>query len=275
MDGLALHNTPMRGPRASGRATARFGSSLDIAWGSEKRRDAGVDPAEATGRADVFRNILEGDLGRPFMAAPGAPNPYAQSIISSLSSQPLLLMQMKVLSLGKNYSVMDPQKRLLATIGLDANQNMTGAVIGSAVASVAGDYIGRYARRSLTYTYDVKDPTGNLALQIVKSGGGNSSSFAVNDPSTNGSFGTIQMKRSLFGGLKATWVDPNGQTRIASKGNIIRRKYAMLGPDGREIGRVRHKILAIRDTWELELEAGSNHLFSALFATVLDFEKKM
>jgi hypothetical protein len=38
---------------------------------------------------------------------------------------------------------------------------------------------------------------------------------------------------------------------------------------------VRHKILAIRDVWQLELDPRVNHLYSALFATVLDFEKTM
>jgi uncharacterized protein YxjI len=209
------------------------------------------------------------------MATPPGPNPYAQSIVASLAQQPMLLMKMKILSLGKNYDVMDSEKRVLCTIGLDSGQNIKGALVGSAVASIAGDYVGRYAKRSLTYTYDVKDAAGNLALQIAKGGGGNTSQFQINDPLTGGTFGTIHMKRSLFGGLKANWVDPNGQTRITSKGNIIRRKYTMLGADGREIGKVRHKILAIRDVWQLELQAGSNHLFSALFAIVLDFEKKM
>ena len=31
----------------------------------------------------------------------------------------------------------------------------------------------------------------------------------------------------------------------------------------------------IRDVWELELGQGSNHLFSSIFATILDFEKEM
>ena len=151
---------------------------------------------------------------------------------------------------------------------------MKGAVIGSLVGSVAGDYVGRYARRSLAYTYTVKDPQGNTAMLIQKSGGGNTSQFQVQDAQQGGSFGTIHMKRSLFGGLQATWTDPNGQVQMSTKGHIIRRKYAMIGPDGREVGRVRHKILAILDVWQLELEPGSNHLFAALFATVLDFEKK-
>lgn len=210
------------------------------------------------------------------MAIPSAqPSPATSAIIASLANQPKLLMKMQILSLGKNYDVMDAQQRVLCRIGLDANQNVTGAVVGSLVSQVAGDYVGRYARRSMSYTYTVKDPQGTHAMDIVKSGGGNTSQFAVNDAVQGGTFGAVQMKRSLIGGLKASWVDPNGQVRMHSKGNIIRRKYAILGPDGREIGRVRHKILAIRDVWQLELDGPGNHLFAAIFAIVLDFEKKM
>jgi uncharacterized protein YxjI len=79
----------------------------------------------------------------------------------------------------------------------------------------------------------------------------------------------------MIGGLKATWGGPDGQPWMTTKGNIIRRKYTIVAPDGRVLGRVRHKILAIRDVWQLELDPGANHLYSAIFATVLDFEKKM
>jgi hypothetical protein len=121
----------------------------------------------------------------------------------------------------------------------------------------------------------VKDPNGNLALQIQKGVGGNTATFQIVDPSTQANLGRIEMKRSLIGGLKATWISPEGQVYLHTKGNIIRRKYEILGPDGQSWGRVRHKILAIRDVWELDLDPRVNHLYSALFATVLDFEKKM
>ena len=83
------------------------------------------------------------------------------------------------------------------------------------------------------------------------------------------------MKRSLIGGLQAVWLYPQSQTYLSTKGNIIRRNYQILGPGGRPVGRVRHKILAIRDVWQLELDPTVNHPYSALFAAVLDFEKKM
>ncbi|MCI4365671.1 MAG: hypothetical protein L3K10_06395 [Thermoplasmata archaeon] len=202
-------------------------------------------------------------------------SPVTQGIVSALANQPKLLMKMRILSFGKNYDVMDPNQRVLCQVGLDAKQNITGQVVASAVSQLAGDYIGRWAGRSLAYTYLVRDPNGTVAIAINKGTGGNKAQFQIVDSASGASFGVIDLKRSLIGGLKANWVGPDGQTWLHTKGNIIRRKYAILGPDGRELGRVRHKILAIRDVWQLEFESGANHLFSAIFATILDFEKKM
>lgn len=202
-------------------------------------------------------------------------NPAAQGILNALSNQGTLLMKMRILSLGKNYDVMDANQRPICQIGLDASQNMTGALVGSAVASVAGDWVGRYAQRRMQYTYDVKDINGQLALQIKKGTGGQRAQFQIVDPFTGGSLGMIDMKRSFIGGLKATWLTPNGQPLMTTKGNIIRRKYSITNGTGQEVGRVRHKILAIRDVWQLDLNPATNHLYSAIFAVILDFEKKM
>ncbi len=202
-------------------------------------------------------------------------NPTAQALVQSLGGHEMLLMKMQILSFGKNYDVMNEQKEVLCKVGLDAGQNVKGVVVGSAVSQIAGGYIGRYAQRSLQYTYIVRDAQGTPALEIRKGSGGNHTEFVVADPVTNVLLGKIDMKRSLIGGLKASWVTPNEQVYLRSKGNIIRRKYEILGPEGKSVGRVRHKILAIRDVWQLELNPQVNHLYSALFATVLDFEKKM
>jgi uncharacterized protein YxjI len=202
-------------------------------------------------------------------------NPTAQAVVQSLSGHAMLLMKMQILSLGKNYDVMDEQQNVLCKVGLDAGQNVKGAMVGAAVSQLAGGYVGRFAQRSMRYTYIVRDAQGNPALEIQKGSGGNTTEFVVVDPQLNVTLGKIDMKRSLIGGLKASWVSPQGQTYMHSKGNIIRRKYEIVGPDGKSVGRVRHKILAIRDVWQLELDPQINHLYSALFATVLDFEKKM
>lgn len=202
-------------------------------------------------------------------------NPTAQAVIESLAGHSTLLMKMQILSFGKNYDVMDTGSRVLCKVGLDAGQNVKGALLGAAVSDLAGGYVGRWAQRSLAYTYVVRDAQGNPALEIRKGSGGNKATFQVVDPQLNVGLGQIDLTRSLIGGLKASWVAPQGQVYFSSKGNIIRRQYDIVGPQGASVGHVRHKILAVRDVWQLELDPQINHLYSALFATVLDFEKKM
>lgn len=203
------------------------------------------------------------------------PSPATSWIVQALSGQPRLLMKMRILSLGKYYDVMDPEQRVLCTIGLDSGQNVRGALLGAAVSQVAGDYVGRWMQRREAYTYDVTDPRGGLAMQVRKGVGGNAATFQVVDAGTQSEVGRIDLKRTLLGGLSATWIAPDGTPYLNTKGNILRRQYEMLGPGGESWGRVRHQILAVRDVWQLELDPRVNHLYSALFATVLDFEKKM
>ena len=198
-------------------------------------------------------------------------NPVAQNIMQTLSNQPNLLMKMQILSFGKNYDVMDPNQTVLCRIALDSSQNMKGQMLEGAV----GGYLGRYVGRSLNYTYTVKDTAGNLGFQIHKMGGGNHSEFHVVDPFLGTQVGLIQLKRGLMGGLEATWVAPAGQPLMSTKGNVMRRTYEITGPDGHVMGQVHHKIVAIRDVWNLDMNPGSNHLFSSMFATILDFEKEM
>lgn len=198
-------------------------------------------------------------------------NPNAQGVLQALAAQSNLLMKMRILSFGKNYDVMDPAQRVLCQITLGSGQNVKGHLVESTV----GGYLGRWAARSLQYTYEVKDANGHPALEIRKGGGGNRAEFLVADPETGANLGVIEMSRSLLGGLHASWLGADGIPYMTTQGNVIRRTYAIVGPDGREIGRVRHKILAVRDVWQLELEPNSNHLYSAIFATILDFEKEM
>lgn len=203
-----------------------------------------------------------------------APNSSAQWIISALANHPKLLMKRRIMSFGDHYDVMDENQNVLCTVGLDAKQNMTGQLVGAAVGAVAGGIVGSWAQRSRQYTYTVKDPQGNVGMLVNKGPGGYKARFDIVDPANGGGFGYINIKRGFLGGMKAHWFSPQGQEMMSTKGNIIRRKYAIMDGGGQEIGRVRHKILAIRDVWQLEFEGSSNHLYSAIFAAVLDFEKK-
>jgi uncharacterized protein YxjI len=198
-------------------------------------------------------------------------SPVSQGVVNLLANQKSLVMKKRILALGKNYDVMNESDQVLCHVVLDAGQNIAGGLVKEAI----GGYLGRYAARSMNYTYRVTDPAGNVAFEIRKGGGGNQSRFDVVDPMANSLVGVIDMRRSLIGGMEATWMASNGQPLFHTSGNVIRRTYAIQDPAGVEIGHVRHKIVAVRDTWQLEFVGAANHLYSAVFAAILDFEKEM
>ncbi len=191
------------------------------------------------------------------------------NITSSVGGNSELLMKKKILNLGKHYIVMDQNQATLCNVILDWGQNIGGQMLSSVA--------GKWAGRMMSYTYRVTDANGQEALEIRKGKGSFKTHFDIVEPETGENIGGIGLKRGLlFGGMKAQWVDPKtGQGLISVRGNIMRRKYVMLDPSGNEIAKVRHKIMAIRDVWKLELTSGTNHLHAMIFATVLDFEKEM
>lgn len=190
-------------------------------------------------------------------------------VVESLKGKPELLMQKKILALGKNYTVTDENHNTICFVRLNWGSNMAGNLVSG--------YMGKWAGRSMSYTYTVNDAEDQNALEIRKSGGAWSSNFEVVEPEQQQRIGIIQLKRTfLIGGIKAQWVNPSSnQTEIVTSGNVMRRKYTMVTPDGSEIAKVRHKIAAIRDTWKLEVSTGEQNLHAVIFATVLDFEKEM
>ncbi len=191
-----------------------------------------------------------------------------ERINGSLSGKTELLMKKKIISLGKNYTVTDLDGNILCFVRLNAGSNIAGNIVSN--------YGGRWVGRSLSYTYTVYDADDQEALKIVKSGGAWSSNFDVVEPESQQRLGLIQLKRSLIlGGMKAQWVNPSNQLELSTQGNVIRRKYRMVDLSGTEVAKVRHKIVAIRDTWNLEVYGGQHNLHAVVFATVLDFEKEM
>lgn len=190
------------------------------------------------------------------------------NVIQALEGNTELLMKKKMIALGKHYTVMDKDQRPLCSVHLDWGQNMGGALL----SSLGGKWLGRRSQ----YLYEVKDANDQLALEIRKGVGSFKAQFTVVELEGNTNLGIISLKRSLIGGMRAQWLDPSSsQVLMHTKGNVIRRKYVILDPQGNEIAKVRHKIMAIRDVWQIYLNSQSSHLNAMIFATILDFEKEM
>lgn len=190
------------------------------------------------------------------------------NINQALAGQSELLMKQKLIQLGKNYWVMDSNQNTICNVRLNWGSNMMGNVLSS--------QLGKWAGRMMQYTYSVTDTNDQVALEIRKGAGSFKSFFNIVEPDSGENIGGIGLKRSLVGGMSAEWQDPqSGSTLITTKGNVIRRQYEMVDPSGSQIATVRHKIVAVRDVWQLQITGGTNHLHAVIFATVLDFEKEM
>lgn len=191
-----------------------------------------------------------------------------ENVINALNGKTQLLMKKHIISLGKIYTVMDENQSPLFTVKLGWGSNMMGNMLSN--------QMGKWAGRMMNYSYSVYDNNEELALQIQKGSGSFKSTFAVIEPETNENIGSIYLKRSLIGGMNASWLDASTNTpTITTKGNVIRRQYSMLDQNMAEIASVRHKIVAVRDVWKIEVMDISNSLHAVIFATVLDFEKEM
>lgn len=191
-----------------------------------------------------------------------------ENINNALAGQSELLMKQKLVQLGKNYWVMDSNQKTLCNVRLDMGSNIAGNLI----SGIAGKWAGRMGK----YTYVVSDANDQTALEIRKGSGSFKTFFEITEPDTGETIGGIGLQRSLVGGMQAVWQEPqSGNPLITTKGNVLRRQYAMLDPNGNEIATVRHKIAAIRDVWQLKINGPENHLHSVIFAAILDFEKEM
>lgn len=195
-------------------------------------------------------------------------NEALENIKNALSGKTSLLMKKKILAVGKNYAVMDESQNHLCYVYLSAGQNVVGNLLSSALGSWAG--------REMKYTYIVQDAYNQNALILNKGAGAWSANFRMYDAETEEMSAILSLKRSLVGGMQAQWLDQaSNQVTMMTKGNVLRRQYSIIDQGRNEIGYVRHKIAAIRDTWNLNLSPSANILNAAIFAAVLDFEKEM
>jgi uncharacterized protein YxjI len=181
-----------------------------------------------------------------------------------LSGRTNFLLRQRALSVGATYDVMDEAKNPLFKIKQDAGQAVGTALVGA----VAGGLVKRYMKRS----YKILTADDREVGTIAKGSGAFKAAYTIQLVDGR-MIGYINVKRSLIGGLKASLLDPAGAPMISTKGNLIRRKYAMKDSAGGEIGRVTAKMLQIRDTYKVELKGPMHPIYPLTFAVIIDFEK--
>ena len=190
------------------------------------------------------------------------------SIMAELNGKEEVLMKKKIVALGKHYNVMDKDKNPICSVHLSWGQNLGGQAISQ---------YGKWLGRSMKYTYRINDNQDNLALEVKKYAGSWKTSFEVVEPEAGTVLGRILLKRSfLIGGIKARWAKSDSDDPVMTvNGNVMRRKYLIIGSNGNEIAKIRHKIVAVRDVWPIKIHDTNMGLQAIIFAAVLDFEKEM
>jgi uncharacterized protein YxjI len=183
-----------------------------------------------------------------------------------LGGKTTFLVRQRVLAVGATYDVMDENKNPLFKIKQAGKQAVGTALVG------AIPYAGRMASRSMKRSYEMLTADDRSVGKIAKGSGAFKAGYSItlNDGRV---IGIINTKRSLIGGLKAALVDPQGRTMIATKGNLIRRKYLMKDNAGNEVARVTAKLLQIRDTYRVEIKSQMHPIYPLTFAIIIDFQK--
>ena len=133
-------------------------------------------------------------------------------------------MKMQILSMGKNYDVMDPNQTVLCRIGLDLGQNVSRSDARKCHRGLHWEVCGPEHELHL----QGEGSRGNVGLEIRKTGGGITPNSKWSTPSWERRSGLIEMKRGLMGGLDATWVAPSGQPLMNTKGSILHRQCTRL-----------------------------------------------
>ena len=214
------------------------------------------------------------------LSAASPPPPTAASMNGALPSldsalglrgQRSFIVQHQLLSLGHSYRVMDAENRHLFTVQGNAQQNISGNMLGSFVGG-SDSYLGRMMARSVDMTYTLTDAQGTTYGTVAKQGSANQSSFTLVD-SQGKPYVVVNLERSVIGGIKAAAADPNGQPMLSTSGNLLRHNFMIKDAQGRDQAKVHEAWVAVRDTYNVDMLGDMNPLYPLVFTIMLDFEK--
>jgi uncharacterized protein YxjI len=207
---------------------------------------------------------------------PAAPSPAAGPSMGAalgLEGRRNFLVQHIVLSMGHSYRVMDPEKHHLFTVQGDVGQNLTANAFGNMLGGGSNSYLGRMAARSVNMTYTLVNAQGAQLGTILKEGGANSSTFTLVD-SAGQRLVVVTLERGLMGGITAKAVRPDGSPILQTSGNLVRHNFTIAGPGGNELAKVHEAWVAVRDTYNVDLQGNVDPIYPLVFTILIDFEKE-
>lgn len=182
------------------------------------------------------------------------------------------LLQHELLSGGRNYRVLNHEKRHLFTVREDVRQELVEGFLGEPAGPAHGFHLGRAAHQVPSIAWTVADAAGNPrgTIQIQASGNAAVSTLA------NGS-GTpilsVNVERSMVGGVSATAAFPDGRAMFAARGNLMRHDFSIHDPSGAEVAKIHEAWASMRDTYNLDVVGSVDPLCPLIFAILIDREK--
>jgi hypothetical protein len=212
--------------------------------------------------------------GPPATQPGGAPPAGGQALGSVLGIEGgrNFLLQHQIISAGRNYRVLNMEKRHLFTVREEIRQEMRSNFLGGFGQQQTGFHLGPVALGTQTFLWTVADSSGNargtISIQVT---GFHAISTLVD--SAGVPLLTVNVERGLTGGLTATAAFPDGRPMFQVKGNTIRHNFSIHDPSGVEVAKIHEAWASVRDTYNLDIVGSVDPLFPLVFAILIDREK--
>jgi uncharacterized protein YxjI len=227
--------------------------------------------------------------GTPVSGAPGSPGPTqapapppppppspgpSLSEVLGLQGGRTFLLQHQLVGGGRNYRVLNAEKRPLFTVKENFGQEMRSNLLGGMLGQSGSNFgLGSTALNRQTMAWTIHDSAGGQRASITFQISG----YHVVSTLTEASGTPLQVvtvDRGLVGGLTAMAALPDGRPLFQSKGNLIHHNFAILDATGREVAKIHEAWASVRDTYSLDLVAPVDPLGPLIFAILIDREKE-
>jgi len=183
------------------------------------------------------------------------------------------LLQHEMMTGGRCYRVLDPEKRLLFT----ARESRSEAISESmfAVFKLA-------AGKTLAYHWVVADAAGNarglITVEVTQQGEVSTLSDWTGTPLL-----AVTIARTVMGGshvyvvthgFSASAALPDGRRWLEAKGNLLHHNFSIQDLSGTEVAKIHEAWASVRDTYNLDLVGDVDPLYALIFAIVIDRGKQ-
>jgi zinc ribbon protein len=218
-------------------------------------------------------------VGYPSSPPVAAPSPPPPSSLPSLGQVLGLegcrnfLLQHQWFTQGRNYRVLNHEKRHLFTVVENAGQELWANLFQSRQPPKMGFSV-QFGAAPRTFVWAIDGPNRTRPGLIQIQMHGMSAEASVVDAAGTPVL-SIHIKKGMMGGLDATAAFPDGRPMFEAKGNLLRHSFQMLDPSGQAIAKIHEAFISTRDTYNIDVVGPVDPLYPLLLAVMIDREKEL